>query len=414
MSPFPIYINRAQGSHKWDVDGYEYIDFFGGHGALMLGHAHPSLVEAVSRQVQIGTHFGACNALQLEWAALIKELVPSAERVEFTNSGTEANMLALRLARAFTGRNKIVRFRGHFAGSADHVMVGFAPPWDVPTSSGLLSFDIENTVIIPINDEDALEKALSKRDVAMLMVEAAGAFSGVTGIASSFYQTMRDLTDKYDTLLHFDEVVTGFRFSPGGVQAAIGIKPDLTSLGKILTGGMPGAGAIVGRTDVMEMLLFKDDHWNRFKRVSHTGTFNGNPLCAAAGIETLKILKSGDPQKQASVLAQMLRERLEAAFVDRGVPACVYGDSSTYHIYIGDCGLRDNCDRSVCLNEDKERPMSLGRLFALNATLHGVHLTNRGYDGFVSSVHTEADIDQTIHAFSKSLDTLVEEGALKK
>jgi glutamate-1-semialdehyde 2,1-aminomutase len=278
----------------------------------------------------------------------------------------------------------------------------------------LLSFDIENTVILPINDKDALEKALSNRDVAMLMVEAAGAFSGVTGISSSFYQTMRDLTKKYDTLLHFDEVVTGFRFSPGGVQAKKRIKPDLTSLGKILTGGIPGAGAIVGRTDVMEMLLFKDDNWNRYKRVSHTGTFNGNPLCAAAGIATLKILRSGDPQKRASELAQLLRERLQATIADRGIAGCVYGDSSAYHIYLGDCEWRDECDRSVCLNEDKERPLPLGRLLAINATLHGVHLTNRGYDGFVSAVHTETDIDKTIHAFDKSLATLIGEGLLKK
>lgn len=413
MLPFPIYINRAQGSHKWDVDGYEYIDYFGGHGALMLGHAHPSLVEAVNRQIQMGTHFGACHELQVEWAELIKELVPSAERVEFTNSGTEANMLAMRLARAFTGRNKIVRFRGHFAGSADHVMVGFAPPWDVPTSSGLLSFDIENTVVLPINDEDALEKALSKRDVAMLMVEAAGAFSGVTGISSSFYQTMRDLTLAYDTLLHFDEVVTGFRFSPGGVQAEKRIKPDLTSLGKILTGGIPGAGAIVGRTDVMEMLLFKDDNWNRYKRVSHTGTYNGNPLCASAGIATLKILSSGDPQKRASDMAQKLRKQLQDAIADRGISGCVYGDSSTFHIYLSDCELRDECDRAVCLNEDKERSLPLGRLLAINTTLNGVHFTSRGYDGFVSAVHTESDIDRTIDAFSASFDTLIEEGQLK-
>ncbi len=412
MSPFPIYINRAQGPHKWDVDGYEYVDYFGGHGALMLGHAHPSLVEAVNRQIQFGTHFGGCHELQLEWAELIKELVPSAELVEFTNSGSEANMMAMRLARAFTGRNKIVKFRGHFAGFADHVMVGIAPPWDIPTSSGLLSFDTENTLVIPVNDEDALEKALSKRDVALLMVEAAGAFSGVTGIMPSFYQTMRDLTTEYDTLLHFDEVVTGFRYSPGGVQAEKRIKPDLTSLGKILTGGMPGAGAIVGRTDVMEMLLFKDDNWNRYKRVSHTGTFNGNPLCAAAGIATLKILSSGDPQKRASIIAQMLREQLQDTIVDREIAGCVYGDFSAFHIFLGDCDLRDKCDRSVCLNEDKERSLPLGRILAINATLNGVHLTNRGYDGFISSVHTETDIDTTIHAFSKSFDTLIEEGEL--
>ena len=211
MRPFPLYIDHSQGSHKWDADGYEYVDYIGGHGALLLGHGHPSLVEAVNRQIHIGAHFGACHALQLEWAGLIQKLVPSAERVEFTNSGTEANILAMRLARAFTGRQKIVRFRSHFAGFADHVMVGIVPPWNIPSSSGLLSFDVENTVVIPANDEAMLEQVLSSRDVALVMVEGAGAFSGVIGITSAFYKTMRELTTQYGTLLHFDEIVTGFR-----------------------------------------------------------------------------------------------------------------------------------------------------------------------------------------------------------
>lgn len=236
-SPFPIYITRAEGAHKWDADGYKYVDYCGGHGALMMGHAHPSLVDAATGQLPNGNHYGACHELQLEWAELIRRLVPSAERVEFTNSGTEANMLAIRLARAFTGRNKIIRFQGQFAGFADHVMIGTTPPWNIAGSTGLLPADIKNTLVIPINDGDALERVLSKKDTALLMVEAAGAFSGVIGIAPSFYQRMRDLTRRYGTLLHFDEVVTGFRYSPGGVQAAKGVTPDLTSLGKIITGG---------------------------------------------------------------------------------------------------------------------------------------------------------------------------------
>jgi glutamate-1-semialdehyde 2,1-aminomutase len=412
MRPFPIYIDRSQGSHKWDADGYEYVDYIGGHGAFLLGHGHPSFVEAVNRQIQMGTHFGACHALQLEWAGLIQKLVPSAERVEFTNSGTEANILAMRLARAFTGKQKIVRFRSHFAGFADHVMVGIVPPWNVPSSSGLLPFDVENTVVIPANDDGMLEQVLTNRDVALVMVEAAGAFAGVIGITPAFYRAMRELTTQYGALLHFDEIVTGFRYSPGGVQASIQITPDLTSLGKILTGGMPGAGAIVGRAEVMDMLSFKDDNWNRYKRVSHTGTFNGNPLCAATGIATLKRIADGEPQKQANRMSEKLREQMQQVIGERGVAGCVYGDFSVFHVYLGDCALRGECDRRICLNADKERPLEIGRRLAINAILNGVHLPNRGYDGLVSAVHTESDIDKTARAFGVSLDTLIEEGAL--
>ena len=413
VSPFPIYITRAQGSRKWDEDGYEYVDYVGGHGALMLGHAHPSLVDAVNRQIEKGTHYGACHELQLQWAELIKSMVPSAEIVEFTNSGTESNMLAIRLARAFTGRDKIVRFRGQFAGFADHVMKGTSPPWHIVGSSGILKADAENTLVIPGNDSEALEEVLAGKDVALLMVEAAGAFSGVTGIAPEFYTKMRELTARYGTLLHFDEVVTGFRYSPGGVQAAKGITPDLTSLGKIVTGGMPGAGAIVGRSDVMEMMSFKDDDWNRYKRVPHTGTFNGNPLCAAAGVATLKLLADGKPQLQANRTAAELRQRMQAVIDDRGVSGCAYGDFSVFHVYFGECDKRDGCDREVCLNEEKERALPLGKMLSINMALNGAHVTNRGYDGLVSAVHDDSDVEITAEAFGRSVDAMIAEGALK-
>ncbi|GAI21339.1 unnamed protein product, partial [marine sediment metagenome] len=218
VSPFPIFMTKAKGSHVWDVDGYDYIDYYGGHGGKMLGHAHPAVVEAAKKQIENGIQYGSCCDLSLEWAELIKRLVPSAERLEFTNSGTEAVMMGIRMARAFTGRSKIVRFQYHFAGGYDAVLVGYRKPFDLPISAGLLPATIENTIVIPSNNEQALEDSLRKRDVAALIVEAAGSSSGVDGIKPSFYQTMRDLTTKYDSLLFFDEVITGFRYSPGGVQ----------------------------------------------------------------------------------------------------------------------------------------------------------------------------------------------------
>ncbi len=406
VKPFPIYVTHGKGSHKWDVDGYEYIDYFGGHGALMLGHAHPSLVEAVNEQIVKGTQWAACHEMEIEWAELIMSLIPSAERVQFVNSGTEANMLAVRLARAFTGRDKIVRFRGQMGGYYDSLVVGNREP------VGILPAVVENTIAIPVNDEEALEKALSGRDVAVLVCEAAGAYSGVTGIAPSFYKVMTDLTKRYGALLLFDEVVTGFRYSPGGVQAAKGIMPDLTTLGKNVTGGLPGAGAIVGHADIMDLMTFKDAEWNRYKHVYHPGTFNANPLCAAAGIATLKILATGEPQKQANGMTTWLRQGIEHVIKQKGVEGCAYSEFSCCHIYFGSCKMRDKCDRIICLNGTKVRPENVGNTLHLNLALNGVH-TSRGVDLYLSAVHSEQDISETINAFEHSINTMIDEGILK-
>jgi glutamate-1-semialdehyde 2,1-aminomutase len=412
--PFPIFIAHAQGSHEWDVEGNEYVDYCGGHGALILGHAHPSFVKAVNDQVFKGVHPGAEHELCIEWARLIMKLIPSAERIEFTNSGTEGNMLAMRLARAFTGRNKIIKFRGHFLGWHDQMMVGLKEPWDVPVSSGLIAGELKNTIVLPVNDEAALENALLTRDVALLMVEANGDHAGVTGIHPAFYQVMRELTEKYGTLLHFDEVVTGFRYSPGGVQTAVGIIPDLTTLGKIVTGGIPGAGAVVGRAVVMDMLRYEEDdaEWNRYKRVAHFGTFNANPLCAAVGVATLKILATGEHQKQANKMAAMMHKGMQRVLDKRGVAGCVYGDMSNYHIYFGRCELRDKCDNKICLNSSKIRPARVGEILSLNLAINGVHTFVRGIDGLLS-VHNETDINKTVEAFDISLDAMIAEGVIK-
>ena len=214
VMPFPIQITHAQGSHKWDVDGHEHIDYFGGHGGLMLGHAHPSLVNAVTKQIQKGTHYGASHELEIEWAELIRKLIPSAERVEFTNTGSEANMLGIRLARAFTGRDKIVKFQQQFGGMYDPMLVGLSQPWEVPESGGILAADSQSVVVLPINDERILEQTLSHEDVAVVVMEPLGALSGGKGVAPSFHQKLRSLTTQHGTLLLYDEVVSGFRCSP--------------------------------------------------------------------------------------------------------------------------------------------------------------------------------------------------------
>jgi glutamate-1-semialdehyde 2,1-aminomutase len=407
VKPFPIYITHGIGSHIWDVDGYEYIDYFGGHGALMLGHAHPSLIAAVNEQIVKGTQWAACHELEIEWAELIKSLIPSAESVQFVNSGTEANMLGIRLARAFTNRNKIVRFKGQMGGWYDALVIGNREPVGIPPAV------IENTITIPINNEEMLKQALKGKDVAVLVCEPAGAYSGVTGIAPFFYRVMREMTKQYQTLLLFDEVVTGFRYAPGGVQAAKGVVPDLTTLGKNVTGGLPGAGAVVGRADIMDLMSFKDVEWDQYKRVYHPGTFSGNPLCAAAGIATLKILATGEPQKQANRMTTLLREEIEGVMKHKHLEGCAYNEFSCCHIYFGSCEMREKCDRVICLHDTKVRTENVGHALHRNLALHGVHTTGRGVDLFLSAVHNKKDIAETIKAFELSIDTMINEGTLK-
>jgi len=413
--PFPIYMSRAHGSHLWDIDGNDYVDYYGGHGGKMLGHAPPVVVAAVQDQIEKGTQYGAGCDLAVEWAELIQRLVPSAELIEFMNSGTEAIMYGIRLARAFTKREKVVRFQFHFAGAYDAMTVGYKKPFEVPASAGILPCSVKDTVVIPMNSEAALESALEKRDVAVAIAEAAGSSSGVVGIHPSFYEVMRKLTDRYGTLLFFDEVVTGFRYSPGGVQAAVGLTPDLTALGKGVTGVMPGAGAIAGRKDIMDLLLLKDEEWNRYRRVSHSGTFNANPLCAAAGIAYLKIIATGEPTRAANQKARQLRDGFQREMQERRIAGCVYDSGfSVVHVYFGHCHLMAQCDRVVCLNADKTRDPGTGQALFMNLALNGVKTPTRGYDFFLSAVHSEEDLEKTIGAFGKSLDVLLAEKILSQ
>ena len=413
--PFPIYMSRAKGSHLWDIDGNEYVDYYGGHGGKMLGHAPAAVVAAVQHQIEMGTQYGAACERSVEWAELIKKLVPSAELIEFMNSGTEAIMYGIRLARAFTKRDKVVRFQFHFAGAYDAITVGNKQPFDVPVSAGILPCSVRDTVVIPMNSAEALENALKKRDVAVVITEAAGSTSGVVGIHPAFYGVMRKLTTQYGALLFFDEVVTGFRYAPGGVQAAVGVTPDLTALGKGVTGVMPGAGAIAGRKEIMDLLLMKDEEWNRYQRVTHSGTFNANPLCAAAGIAYLKIIATGEPTRVANQNARQLRDALQREMDARAIAGCAYDSGfSVVHVYFGHCHLMGQCDRTVCLNADKTRDPVAGQALFMNLALNGVKASTRGYDAYLSAVHSEDDLKKTAAAFGNSLEVLLEEKKVQK
>lgn len=409
--PFPLYVDRAQGSRKWDVDGNEFIDYTMGHGSLLLGHAHPSLVDAVKEQVLRGTHYGNEHRLAVEWAEMICDLVPAAEKVEFVSSGTEANMMIAQIARAFTGRPKIAKFARHFAGWGDDLLAGVNPPLDRP-SPGRLPPAVDGalsdaTVVIPCNDEKAMEEVLSGGDVAALFLEGGGARAGVVGMPPDLVKRARELTERNGTLLVIDEVVTGFRWSPGGYQATVGITPDLSALGKAVSGGVPGA-AVCGRAEVMARLQTRrdDPEWNQLRRVPHPGTWNANPIAAAAGTAMLRQLSSGELQTRAAALAAQLVEGMNAEITKRGVEACVFNATSRVHIHLGECR---GCDRDTCLDAQKKTDPALSEALEIHMALNGISFL-RGSGGYVSAVHTEDDIQETIEGFGRVLDGLADEG----
>ena len=220
LQPYGIYVTRAKGSHKWDVDGNEYIDYFGGHGALLLGHNHPKVLAAIHEALDKGTHFGANHALEIRWAQWVQKLIPSARRVRFTSSGTEATLLAVRLARAWTGKSKIVRFKGHFHGWNDHMSSGFTSHFDGSPTAGVLRALAEKVVLLPPRDIDTLRNFLTTdNEIAGVILEPTGSQFSRVPIAPDFLTVLRDLTAQHGIVLIFDEVVTGFRVSPGGAQA---------------------------------------------------------------------------------------------------------------------------------------------------------------------------------------------------
>ncbi|MEO8458569.1 MAG: aminotransferase class III-fold pyridoxal phosphate-dependent enzyme, partial [Chloroflexota bacterium] len=326
LTPFPLFVDRAAGSHKWDVDGNEIIDYVMGHGALFMGHAHPAITAAIVEQAAKGTHYGANHLLEVEWGSLVTQIVPSAEEVKFTSSGTEATLMAIRLARAYTGRDRILKFDGHFHGWHDAVTGARDPEGDTPASAGVPASVSSNTICVAQGDIRAVEEKLAAGDVAAVILEPTGASYGTMPLDSSFLGQVREATARANTVLIFDEVVTGFRVAPGGTQARYGVTPDLTTLAKILAGGMPG-GAVAGKTDIISMLEFRDSRWNA-KRVQHPGTFNANPVSAAAGVAMLKMVATGEHHAHADDLNQRLIPALNDVLDLAGIPGAAYGLAS--------------------------------------------------------------------------------------
>ena len=405
QKPFQLYYTHAEGAAKWDVDGNKILDYFPGHGALMLGHSHPDIVKAVQDQMAKGTHFAGSTEMEIRWGELVRELIPSAEKVRFHSSGTEADMMAIRMARAYTGKNKIIKFEDHFHGWNDYLVAGSEGLGGIPKAT------LDTMVLLPINDISVVEKALQNDDdIAGIILEPTGAHMGAIPILPSFLQELRDVTERYGVVLIFDEVVTGFRTSKGGAQELYGITPDVTTLAKILGGGLPG-GAVCGKADIINMIETTDDpEWNSTRRISHNGTFNANPLSAAAGIKMLELVSTTPVNDTANARAAQLKDGLNDLLSKMEIPGCCNGVASLLFLSMG---LDHECDKEICIisPEDRKKATDPARNQQLNLAMqnHGVQASTRF---ILTAAHTEEDINYTIDAFEKGLTEVREQGLI--
>lgn len=414
LEPYGVYIDHALGPRKWDVDGNEYVDYFGGHGALILGHNHPVVAEAVTAAYAKGTHFGASHALEIEWAEQVRRMVPCAEKVRFTSSGTEATLMAVRLARAYTKRPKIVRFRTHFHGWNDHMAPGQANHFDGSATAGVLDGVASAVRLVDPNDKTGLAAALAEGDVAGVILEPTGSSTGMVPIAPGFLEFLRDATSAAGALLIFDEVVTGFRVAPGGAQEATGVTPDLATFAKIIAGGLPG-GAVAGKAEIFDLLDFEKARAGGFEKIGHQGTYNANPVAAAAGLAALKLIAAGGVCDKANAYGDAMRAGFNDVIRKAGVPWAAYGEHSAVHIFTNPEGRDVDPDSfdalSIPFMELKANARDSAQKLRLAMLTNGVDIT--GWPGgTISASHGDAELAETLTAFETSLRMLKDEGVV--
>lgn len=383
--PYPLYADRMSGSRMVDVDGNDYIDYWVANGTMFMGHANPAVAAAVSAVLQRGTHFGMSHDLIPKLAAKVVELVPSADLVRFTNSGTEATAHAMRIARGYTGRRKIARFEGTFHGVLDGIYVGVRAPFDRADCSGIPPSAYEDLLICPFNDLERTAAMLRRHgdDLAGVILEP---ISGVIPADPAFLRGLRELTTELGAVLIYDEIVTGFRMAPGGAQELFGVLPDITLLGKVLGGGFP-IGAVAGRRAVMEVL---DPTRPTGRRVDIYGTYSGNVAVMAAGLATLELLADGRAQRHASALGERAAAGLRDILARHGEKAIVNRIGCLFQVYFGlERPPRDH-------REEARSNMAQRRHYHLALMTQGVFF-KPGSEGRVSAAHTERDIDETLN-----------------
>ena len=388
----PLFFQRGKGPLIWDADGNSYIDYVGSWGPLICGHAHPDVVRAVQQAAERGLSFGAPTEVEIEMADLLRQLVPSLEQVRLVSSGTEATMSAIRLARGFTGRSKIIKFEGCYHGHADGLLVkagSGALTFGQPSSAGVPAEVAALTLVLDYNNEAALEETFSREGsaIAAVIVEPVVGNMNLVAPKPGFLELLRRLCTEHGVVLIFDEVMTGFRVALGGAQALYGIKPDLTTLGKVIGGGMP-VGAFGGRRDIMQCIA-------PVGPVYQAGTLSGNPVAVAAGLATLKLIQApGFYDKLAATAHQLCSGLAEAAQGNR-IPFSARNIGGMFGLYFRETPPMSYAEVMQC---DKD---AFNRFF--HAMLaEGIYLAPSAYEaGFVSAAHGPAEIDRTIKAAAK-------------
>ncbi len=390
----PLFIKKAKGSKIYDVDGNEFIDYVLSWGPMILGHAHPAVVRALKAACESGTSFGAPTELEITLAKMVTQAVPSMKMVRMVNSGTEATLSAIRLARGATGRDKIIKFEGAYHGHADSLLVkagSGAATFGVPDSPGVPKALAKNTITCTYNDIKSVRSVMDKegKDIACIIVEPVAGNMGCVPPVDGFLQGLRKLCDTHGALLIFDEVMTGFRVAYGGAQSIYKVRPDLTCLGKVIGGGLP-VGAYGGPRELMEKI-------SPVGPIYQAGTLSGNPLAMTAGIETLKLLKKPGVYKELELKSKMLCDGIEAEFKKADVKASFNRVGSMFTTFFTDKKVTDWPSAS---SSDKAM---FARYFNLMLE-NGVNLAPSQFEaGFMSLSHTKADITKTIRAAAKSL-----------
>ncbi|HZV36627.1 MAG TPA: glutamate-1-semialdehyde 2,1-aminomutase [Verrucomicrobiae bacterium] len=393
----PFFVNRAQGAHVFDVDGNDYVDYVGTWGPAILGHANPKIIKAVQNAAAHGTSFGIPNPLEVEMAKLICDMVPSVQKVRMCSSGTEATMSAIRLARGFTKRDKIIKFEGCYHGHADSLLVkagSGALTFGYPDSAGVPAAFTQHTVVLPFNDIEAVRAgfAANTNTIAGIIIEPVPGNAGLYLPQPGYLEFLREITAANGALLIFDEVMTGFRLARGGAQELFNIKPDLTCFGKIIGGGLP-VGAFGGRAEIMDCLA-------PLGPVYQAGTLSGNPVAMAAGMAALQELADGKVYKQLEKLGSQLEAGMIDAAKSANIPVQFKRIGSMFCGYFTDKPVHNLAD---AMHSDRAR---FAKYFH-GMLDEGIYLAPSQFEaGFISAAHTSEDVDKTVKAAAKVMKRL--------
>jgi len=392
----PIFFEKAQGAYLFDADGNKYIDYIGSWGPMIMGHSHPDIVNAIKKQAELGTSYGAPTSLESDVASLIVKNVPSIEKIRMVNSGTEATMSAIRLARGFTNKNKIIKFDGCYHGHVDSLLIkagSGVSTFGLPDSPGIPKDLAKHTITCPYNDTEAFIEIFNsvKDDLATVIVEPIAGNMGFIPGTEKFLQTIRTYTESNDSLLIFDEVMSGFRVSLGGAQEIYNIKPDLTALGKVIGGGLP-VGAFGGKKEIMNYLAPEGP-------VYQAGTLSGNPLAMAAGSTLLNLLINQNPYKELEEKAKLMLKGMSEIMISSGIPFSTNQIGGMFGFFFSE-ELPKNIDE-VSKTDDE--------IFSsfINACIqNGIYFAPSKYEaGFISAKHGNAEIDETLEVINKIVKT---------